>query len=333
MKPAFVLPAIRPAHPKPWIPLVLAGLMVLPASAASQCPLGATVTGANPMALRFNAGDSRRTLMTSDQTTTQTIMGQQQSMHQVTKMGVRYEVMAPGPDGRRRVRVTYESMSFDATTPMGRFSWSSSDTTGTVPQGAEIFAALVNHGYTVDMDADGSNRHVEGWDSLADRLMAAMPAPPGSSADDVRTMLKKNVEESIIGGTMRDALVMMPSQAPAIGASWSCTSHNGGSLGMSDESTWTVDSRGGGATQLKVTSQVMSDSTASASMGSMTVHYALSGTRTSTMDVDDATGWVIRSSSESDISGTADMEGSPMGSMEIPMTVKRLTTIEPGNGG
>jgi hypothetical protein len=51
------------------------------------------------------------------------------------------------------------------------------------------------------------------------------------------------------------------------------------------------------------------------------------------MDVEDATGWILRSHSESDMSGTATMEGSPMGPMEIPMTTKVITTTEPVTGG
>jgi hypothetical protein len=94
-----------------------------------------------------------------------------------------------------------------------------------------------------------------------------------------------------------------------------------------------VAGRSGGVTTVKVTSEMRSDSTASLSMGSMTVHYALQGTSTATLEIEDATGWIIRSRSEADVSGTASMEGSPMGPMEIPMTVKSLNTTEPMSGG
>jgi hypothetical protein len=333
MKPVLVLSIAVLPRTNRWMPAALAALLTLPGAVKAQCPVGATGVDPASMAIRLKTGDTRRTLSTSDQTTTQTVMGQAQSTHQVTKMGVRYDVLGQGEDGQRRVRITYESMSVDASSPMSSFSWSSSDTTESVPQGAELFAALMGRAYTVAMDPDGSNRHVEGWDSVLNHLMEVVPAPPGSSTDDVKQMLDKNVGENILGGAMKGAVMLMPSKAAAVGDSWSCTSHTGGSLGLTNNSTWTVASRSGGVSTMKVTSEMKSDSTASMSMGQMTVHYALEGTTTSTLEIEDATGWIIRSRSEGEISGTATVEGSPMGPMEIPMTVKSLTTTEPVSGG
>jgi len=261
-------------------------------------------------------------------------MGQDQSTHQVMKMGMRYDVLPQGADGRSRVRVTYESASLDATTPMSNVKWSSTDTAaGPVPQGAQVFAALVGHGYTVAMDPDGSSRQVEGWDSLVTRFLDAVPAPPGSSTDEMKETLKKTVGESLIGGSLRGAVVLMPSKSAAVGASWSCTTHTGGTLGITDNSTWTVTDRSNGVTTVDIVSEMASDSAASTSMGAMTVRYALKGTRKASMQIEDGTGWIVRDHSESQISGTATVEGSPMGPMEIPMTVKTTSTTEPATGG
>jgi hypothetical protein len=333
MKPALVLPTAALPRTNRWMPVVLTALLALPAAAGAQCPVGATGTDQASMVLRLKKGETHRVLSTSDQTTTQTVMGQQQTMHEVTKMGIRFDVLGQGENGQHRIRITYESVSVDATTPMSSFSWSSADTTKPVPQGAEMFAALVGHGYTVAMDPDGSNRHVEGWDSVSAQLMDVLPLPPGSSADQMKEMLKNNVGENIFGAALKGAVVVMPSKAAAVGDSWSCTSHTGGSLGLSSTSTWTVDSRSGGVTAMKVASQMKSDSAASMSMGAMTVHYALEGTSTSTAQIQDATGWILRLRSESDVTGTATVEGSPMGPMEIPMSVKSTTTTEPMSGG
>ena len=333
MKPALVLPITALPRMNRWMPVVLTALLTIPAAGMAQCPIDATGADQASMVIRLKKGETHRFLSTSDQTTTQTVMGQQQTMHQVTKMGLRFDVLAPGENGQRRIRITYESVSIDATTPMSGYSWSSADTTKPVPQGAQVFAALVGHGYTVAMDPDGSNRHVEGWDSISAHLMGVLPAPAGSSADQMKEMLKNNVGENIFGGTLRDAIALMPSKAAAVGDSWSCTSHSGGSLALSSKSTWTVDSVSGGVSAVKVASEMKSDSAASASMGAMTVHYALHGTSTSTLHIEDATGWIVRSRSQGEITGTATVEGSPMGPMEIPMSVKSVTTTEPLSGG
>lgn len=254
-------------------------------------------------------------------------------MHQVMETGVRYDVLEPGSDGQNRVRLTYESMSVDMRTGASSFTWSSSDTTKTVPQGAEMFAALLGRGITVVISPDGSNRHVEGWDSLVSRMLDAMPVPPGATADQMKEMLKKTVGEDVINDAMNGAITLVPSKPSAVGDSWSCTTHTGGNLALTDKSTWTVESRSGGVTTMKVTSTMTSDSTASTSMGPMTIRYALTGTGTSSMQIEDATGWIVRARSETDISGTATAEGLPSGTLDIPMSVKIVTTTEPVSGG
>ena len=118
-----------------------------------------------------------------------------------------------------------------------------------------------------------------------------------------------------------------------MGQSWNCTSHSGGGMGMTNTATWTVAGRSGGVSTVNVTSTMQSDSAASMSMGQMTIHYDLKGTSTGTLEIEDATGWIIRSKMETDMSGTATMEGSPMGVMDIPMQSKIIATVEPVTGG
>lgn len=235
-------------------------------------------------------------------------------MHQVTRTGIRYDVLAPDASGRPRVRFTYESMSLDANSPFGTFSWSSSDTPGTVPPLARVFAALLGREYIAVMDPDGSNPHVEGSDSVATRLLDGMTV---------------GFRENTIERAMKEAIAIMPPQSAAVGASWSCTSHTGGGhLRMIEKSTRTVDSRTGGVTKVKITAKMASDSAASPSTF---VRYALEGTRTSTMEIEEATGWIIRSQSESAVSGSVIMD-SPAGPMDNPMSVKTRTTIESAGG-
>lgn len=333
MKPASMVPGTVLPDTRRWIPLALAVLLALPAAAAAQCPVGSTGSNEGSMAIRLKEGQTHRTVTTLDQTTTQNVMGQQQGIHQVTKTGMRYDVLAPSADGEQRVRVTYESMSVNATTPMSSFSWSSADTTGTVPQGAEVYSALVGQGYTVVMAPDGSGRRVEGWDSVVSRLMDLLPAPPGVNVDDFKETLKESVGDNMISGAMRNAVVVMPTNTAKVGDSWSCTSQTGGSLPLTSKATWTVTGRSGGVTSMKITSEMSSDSTVAQSTGTMTIHYAIGGTTTTTMEVEDATGWIIRSHSEGEISGNANVDGSPMGPMSIPMTVKSTTTTEPVTSG
>lgn len=315
-----------------WALPTLALMLALPAAAEAQCPLGATSGTAVPSVLRLKPGESRRTLLTTDQTTSQTVMGQEQTAHQVMSMGVRYDVEDAAGDGQTRIHISYESIRLQVTTPMGGFTYDSSDTTATVPAGAKVFAALVGHGYTVVMAADGSDRHVEGWDSLMDSMLGSMSLPPGVTDEDMRTTLEDTFGDDFMSNIMRAAVTTVPPRLGAVGDSWTCTNSVHGAFPLTQKATWTLRSRKDGIGTMDVTSEVASDSTSTNSVGAMSVRYAVNGRNTGTVEVEEATGWIIRSRIESELSGTATMEGTPMGAMQVPMNLKTLTTTEPITG-
>jgi hypothetical protein len=315
-----------------WGLPALAWTLILPTEMSAQCPLGATGGSTVASVLRLKPGESRRTLLTTDQTTSQTLMGQEQTAHQVMSMGVRYDVENAAADGQTRIRISYESMRLRVSTPMGGFAWDSSDTTAAVPAGAEMFAALVGRGYTVVMAPDGSDRHVEGWDSLMDSMLGAMSLPPGVTREDLRTTLQDTFGDDFMSNIMRAAVATVPPKLGAVGDSWTCTNSADGAFPMTQTATWTLRDRKGGIGTMDVASEVASDSTASRSVGSMSVRYAVNGRNTGTVEVEEATGWIIRSRFESELSGKATMEGTPMGAMQIPMNLKTVTTTEPITG-
>jgi len=304
----------------------------LPTETSAQCPLGMTGGTATSAVLRLEPGESRRTLLTTDQTTSQTLMGQEQTAHQVMSMGIRYDVENASDDGQIRIRISYESLRLNVTTPMAGFTYDSSDTTAAVPPGAEMFAALVGRGYTVVMGPDGSGRHVEGWDSLMDSMIHAMGLPPGVTEEDVRATLKDTFGDDFMSNIMRAAVTTVPPKINSVGDSWTCSSDVGGAFPISQKATWTLRGRKDGIGMMDVSSEVASDSTAARSVGAMSVRYAVTGRNAGTVEVEESTGWIVRSRIESELSGTAIMEGTPMGTMKIPMNMKTLTTTEPITG-
>jgi hypothetical protein len=315
-----------------WGVTAVALMLAPPMNVGAQCPLGATSGTAVPSVLRLKPGESRRTLLTTDQTTSQTLMGQEQTAHQVMTMGVRYDVEDAGGEGQTRIHISYESVRLQVNTPMGGFTYDSSDTAAAVPAEAEVFAALVGRGYTVVMAPDGSNRHVEGWDSLMDSMLGAMSLPPGVTEEDLRSTLEDTFGDDFMSNIMRAAVTTVPPKLGAVGDTWTCTNSVKGSFPLTQRATWTLRSRKDGVGTMDVTSEVVSDSTSSRSVGAMSVRYAVKGRNTGTVEVEEATGWIVRSRIESELSGNATMEGTPMGVMQIPMNLKTVTTTEPISG-
>lgn len=318
-------------HGRRWGFAVLLATLALPVEMSAQCPLGMGGGTGTGSVLQLKPGESRRTLLTTDQTTSQTVMGQEQTAHQVMSMGIRYDVEKASA-GQTRIHISYESIRLKVSTPMASFTYDSSDTTTAVPTGAQMFAALVGHGYTVVMGPDGSGRHVEGWDSLMDGMLQAMDLPPGVTKEDVRATLEDTFGDDFMSNIMRAAVTTVPPKIGSVGDSWTCTSDAGGAFPISQRATWTLRSRKDGIGTMDVSSEVTSDSTSARSVGAMSVRYAVKGQNSGTVEVEESTGWIVRSRIESELSGSATMEGTPMGAMTIPMNVKTVTTTEPIEG-
>lgn len=122
----------------------------------------------------------------------------------------------------------------------------------------------------------------------------------------------------------------LPTDPVSIGDSWTDSTSMAG-MPMSLETTYTLSSRQDGVAMIDVKSVIGAEG-ATMEMGPMEMHVDLSGEQTGTMEVDEATGWTIRSRLEGEFSGFVTMEGMPGGGgipMEIPMTVKSAVTVEP----
>ncbi len=123
-----------------------------------------------------------------------------------------------------------------------------------------------------------------------------------------------------------------PTDPVSIGDSWTDSTSMAG-MPISLETTYTLSGLQDGVAMIDVESVIGAEG-ATMEMGPMVMRYDLSGEQTGTMEVDEATGWTIRSRAESEFSGhfSVTMEGRP-GSAEIPMTIKSAVTVEPLAGG
>jgi hypothetical protein len=305
--------------------------LALPPALAAQCPVGQTPQGEGTLLrLRLKPGDSRRLLSTSDQTVDQTIMGQEQQIHQLMATGMRYDV-GPGSAGGASVRATFESIRYQMDNPMVQVDYDSSHPDSVIPPSARPFAALVGHAVTVHLAADGAVGTVDGVDSLLDAIMGAIQLPPNASREAMLSTLKKQFGDRAMGQTMEQAIVAFPERQASVGDSWTCTTTVDVPFPVTRVSTWTLRSRTNGVAAMDVSIRMQSDSATSvpAAVPSMTMRYVVSGTMAGSEQVDEKTGWVVRSSMEGDIAGTVHVEGSPAGDLAMPIKVHMNNTVEP----
>ncbi len=305
--------------------------MAFPAALAAQCLPGVSSGGDSvSLRLRLTSGVSRHLISTMDQTTSQTIMGQTREAHQVMRMGIRFDVEPGITEEAHRIRITYETVRVEMDNPMGHSVYDSSDPEGATPAIARIYSAMVGRSVTMDLAPDGSVTGVDGLDSLVSAVVSSIPESPAMSRAELEKAMKDQLGDQVMSQAMRQAFAAMPVRSMSVGDSWTCPVDLGSSMPVHQLATWTVRSRKDGVITLEMSGDMTTDSTTSVTLGPMKVRYALKGTNKGTMEIDEATSWVIRSSSESDMSGTMTMEGSQMGSLQVPVHMHTRNTTEPG---
>ena len=94
---------------------------------------------------------------------------------------------------------------------------------------------------------------------------------------------------------------------------------------------WLTDVRDGVA-HLSATATLGDGTESVLEMGPMTMRYVLTGELSTNMEIDPATGWTIRATTEGTFSGTMTMDMPGAGEMETPISMRSTMTIAPAGG-
>jgi hypothetical protein len=267
----------------------------------------------------------------TDQSTSMTVMGRQRDAHQVITTGTRSEVDDPAGDGTRRMRTTTEFVRMEVDAPTGHLVYDSSDPLSEMPQAAEPYAFLVGRTITSTVSADGITK-LDNLDSLMYDLVGHMTMPPGVSTEDVQKTMKEQYGDGFFAEITQRGVSALPDHPISVGESWTHSTTIGGPMPMTIAMTWTLQARRNGVAVIDVRSETVVDST-TVHMGRMSVRRMIKAAGTGTLEIDEATGWTLRSKMVDEMSGTTIMEGGRMGRMETPMTVHTITTMEPAGNG
>lgn len=312
--------------------LATVSVLTLAVPARAQCPVGqSAVKGGAVSRLRLKPGDSRRFVITTDDTVSETLMGQLQKTHQLLATNVRFDVGKGAAAGHENVRMTYESVQVRIESPVMNVDYDSSHPDSVLPAMARTFAAMVGQGVTVSLAPGGSIAGVTGADSLLDAMMGATGAAGGASRGNIASSLKRQFGDSAMGRVMQDVVMTVPDRPMSVGQSWTCAATVQTPVRATQVSHWTVRSLDNGMATLDVTVEMSSDSTDSVPLGSTSIsmRYALHGKLAGTRQVEEKTGWVVHSSLKGDVSGTVLVEGSPQGNVQVPITFHLKRSVDP----
>lgn len=275
--------------------------------------------------LRLEAGKSYGAKMIADQTITQTLGGQTQTMTQSVGMAYTYAVQSVESDGTMRIKVTYDWVQYQQDGPMGKVSYDSANPPATVPEAALGYAVMVGRGFTCRINSSGEIVDIQGVDEMLSEMLDALGVPPGSGRDAAEESLRSQFGSEALKESFAKAGLFYPDKPVAVGDSWNKKMFIETGMPMVLDTTWTLKARKDGIATLETRSDIHANPKAKpVELAGMTIRYELSGEQTGTIAVDEKTGWLVSSTLKQNLAGHISAMG-----MTWPVTIVSDIRLEP----
>ncbi len=275
--------------------------------------------------LRLEAGQSYGAKMVADQTITQTLGGQTQTMTQTIGMAYTYDVQSVDADGTMQIKVTYDWILYKQDGPMGTVSYDSANPPATVPEAALGYAALVGRGFSMRLKPNGEIAEVQGVDEMLDQMLDALGVPPGSARDELAASMQSQFGDEAMKESFEKAALFYPDKPVGIGDSWSKVISVETGIPMVLDTTWTLKARKGGVATVETRSAIQRNPKAQpVEMAGTTFTYEMSGEQSGTMQLDEKTGWLLGGTLKQNMAGQISAMG-----MTWPITIVSDIRFEP----
>lgn len=302
--------------------LLVVGILALVAGMLLSCGGGIKKLD---LQLRLEQGKTYGTKMVADQTITQTIQGQTQDIQQTIGMAYTYKVTKVESDGSALVDAVYEWILYSQDGPMGKSEYDSSKPPATIPDAAVGYAALLGQGFSMKLTPLGEVADIQGVDAMLSSILDALNVPEGSARDAVQETLEAQFGEEALAESFEKATAIYPDKSLSAGDSWSKRLTLATGMPMIIDNTWTLKSRKDGVAFVDVKSTIAPNPDAEPlEISGMSVSYEVSGDQTGTLELDEATGWPLRSHMTQNLSGQISAAG-----MTWPVTITSTIVFEP----
>lgn len=276
--------------------------------------------------------------LTADQKIVQTINGQPQNINQKMTFGSISEVMAVDANGIIALKTTYDQVQVKMDSPEVSVEYDSTKPPTDVnnPQAkmmVAIWSAMVGEGFVMDVTPKGKIVGVQDFDKMWERMMEKMAGDDPNMAQAMKEMMKNVISEDRIKEMGSDMMISFPDEPVAIGDMWYDITSIEVGFPLYLDVTYMLKDRKDGIVFIDVICKMdMGDQDSKlVEMQGMKMNMQLSGTQTGTVEIDETTGWILRSKIDQVFSGVvkiAPNEHMPDG-MSIPMTIRSTVTAEP----
>lgn len=289
--------------------------------------------------LRLEKGQSYKMKMSQELKINIMIPGQQgqqqpMTMNQKNEMKTIYTVEDVQEDGTLVLKVTYDAMVFkmENPDPNQTIEYDSTDTSTAVGPMASILDAVVGQSFTITITSDGHVKEIQGADALLGRIQEKInELPEGPERAGMETQFKMQYGDEALKANTENSFNMYPDNPVGIGDTWQRKTTMNQGFPMVVDSIYTLKERKDGIATIDIFAMIQPDrDTGPTEMGSVKLQYNISGSLTGVMEMQEATGWPIRSNQNLRLSGSITVQSPEMQQpMSIPMSITGTVTAEP----
>lgn len=298
--------------------------------------------------LRLENGKSYKMRTVQDIKLIQTVDGKQRT--EIIKIGTGqiYDIEEVDSDGTTWVKVAYHSTSVkdweqkEGEPITQRTDYDSSNPPDVIPREIIGLNALVGQSYSIMVSPQGHIKDMKGIESLQNAVIEKIPAiPEGEISFGPNDMLKEEINKEALNESMDSKFAIYPDKPVGIGDSWQkrttishCSVSNLFSVPQIVDTIYTLKERKNGIAIIDVFSMFQPNLRVvevGSGRGIGKYQFKLSGDSTGTIEVEESTGWVIRSKQTLRLNGQAVQEYPQLlqDRMIIPVSITNTITQEP----
>lgn len=275
--------------------------------------------------LRLQRGQKYYAKMVTEQKITQTVMGQSQDIEQSIGLGSDLDVVDVDRSGNAEIRHTYRWAKLRVQGPMQQVVYDSSVKGGSVPGPAQGLAALVGESYSLSIAPDGRVLIVKGAARMRANVRKKMPA--GFAGDLQMSSLAQYIDDQGIKEAAEASMAVLPNKPVGVGDSWSGQIVLSESTALIVQNKWTLKQRQAGTATINVVSTIKPNPQAPPrDVGTAKISSQFSGKQRGLIQLEEATGLIVHSKLEQQLSGEAKVVGPQQ--MSIPMKINSVVTTE-----
>jgi hypothetical protein len=254
-----------------------------------------------------------------------TVMGMPQSVSMEQSTDQQFDILKVNSDGSLDLKVTYKTVKIDQDLGMMTMKFDSEHPENNEPaEMVENFKNLIGKSMEVKMSNKGEVLDFKTKGSLFEGVFDNVP-----NGETMEAQMEAQFGEESMKQALSQMVGFYPEKPVKVGDTWTMKRSVKAGMTMDIETTYTLKSRKSGVAFLDFSGKVKTDpSNSTIEMMGMNMSYDLAGTQKGTIEVDEKTGWVIKTTATQDVGGKMMMKGSPMGDMNADMKIKTVYTYD-----